>query len=473
MIACFNGLFDQTRPAFFQDRTFERARTLAMSSLVGLGRRTVSGMLCASAQQFTDWSAAYRLFERQRFDKDALFTPARRDVVRRLEDHEALVVMMDDTLVRKRGKKVHGTGWKRDPLGPPFCSNFVWGQRFLQISAALPDRAVPGRARGIPVDFTHAPSADKPKRNAPNEQWDDYRIAQQAMKVSAVGAQRLVQFRRQLDQEDRNRRLIVSVDGGFTNRTVLRNLPDNTIAIGRIRKDAKLFAPPAEETIGRRGRRRYYGDDLPTPEQIRKNEAFPWQKLEAFAAGKMHQFEVKTITPVRWMGTGAIDARLVIIRPLAYRPRKGGRLLYRHPVYLLCTDPELPLEKLLQSYLWRWEIELNFRDEKTVIGVGEAQVHSKNAAESVPSFIVAAYSFLLLAASGDNTGHSELPQPKWRKQDTVDRNSTARMLGMMRSQLWGKAMGINLQHFVHRKHADTKPLFFEKALPDAICYAFR
>ena len=293
------------------------------------------------------------------------------------------------------------------------------------------------------------------------------------MKVSAVGSQRLAQLRKQLDQEDRSRRLIVSVDGGFTNRTVLRNLPGNTIAIGRIRKDAKLFAVPAEETVSRRGRRRYYGDALSTPEQIRKDAAFAWQKVEAFAAGNRHVFEVKTIAPIRWIGTGEIDARLVVIRPLAYRPRKGGRLLYRHPVYLLCTDPELPLEKLLQSYLWRWEIELNFRDEKTVIGVGEAQVHSRNAVESVPSFIVAAYAFLLLAASGDNTGLSELPQPKWQKHAAVDRDSTARMLGMMRSQLWAKAMGINLHHFVNRKDADTKPLFFENSLPDAVCYAFR
>ncbi len=84
MIASFNRLFDQTRPAFAQERTFERARTLAMSSLVGLGRRTVSGMLCASAQQFGDWSAAYRLFERQRFDSQALFAPVRREVIGRL-----------------------------------------------------------------------------------------------------------------------------------------------------------------------------------------------------------------------------------------------------------------------------------------------------------------------------------------------------------------------------------------------------
>jgi hypothetical protein len=88
MIAAFNRLFDQTKPAFAQERTFERARTLAMSALVGLGRRTVSGMLYASAQQFSDWSAAYRIFERQRFDTNALFAPVRREVVERLKPEE-------------------------------------------------------------------------------------------------------------------------------------------------------------------------------------------------------------------------------------------------------------------------------------------------------------------------------------------------------------------------------------------------
>jgi hypothetical protein len=42
MIATFNRLFDKSKPAFAQERTFERARTLAMSSLVGLGRLSSS-----------------------------------------------------------------------------------------------------------------------------------------------------------------------------------------------------------------------------------------------------------------------------------------------------------------------------------------------------------------------------------------------------------------------------------------------
>jgi len=473
MIAAFDRLFDKTKPAFAQERTFERARTLAMGSLVGLGRRTVSGMLCASAQQFTDWSAAYRLFERQRFDADALFAPVRREVVARLSPEEPLVVMMDDTLMRKRGRKVHGAGWKRDPLGPPFSANFVWGQRFLQVSAALPDRSLAGRARGIPIDLTHAPAAAKPGKRASKEAWEEYHVQQQAMKVSSVGAARLTELREQLDRDDVGRRLIVSLDGGFTNRTVFRNLPDNTVAIGRIRKDAKLFLPPAEETTPRRGRRRWYGTPVPTPEQIRQDESIPWNTVTAFAAGKTHSFAVKTVAPLRWLGTGTTDVRVVVVRPLAYRPRKGAHLLYRNPVFLLCTDPELSLDRLLQAYLWRWEVELNFRDEKTVMGVGEAQVRTKAAVEAVPALVVAAYAFLLLAGTDDSKGESMLPRPKWRTADPPARQSTAGMIGMFRSQLWGKAMGVNLPDFVTRKTAGTKPVLFAQSLPSAVCYAFR
>jgi hypothetical protein len=473
MIAAFDCLFDQTKPAFAQDRTFERARTLAMSSLVGLGRRTVSGMLCTSAQQFNDWSAAYRLFERQRFDTKALFAPLCKEVVGRLGHEEPLVVMMDDTMIRKRGRKVHGAGWKRDPLGPPFRTNFVWGQRYLQISAALPDLSVPGRARGIPVDLTHAPSPAKPGKKASEAALKEYRVKQQAMKVSSVGAARLHELRQQLDQEASDRRLIVSVDGGFTNRTVFRNLPQNTVAIGRIRKDAKLFLAPDKETAIRRGRKRLYGAPLPTPEQMRKDDTLPWITVEAFAAGKTHSFEIKTIAPVRWLGSGAADVRLVIVRPLAYRPKKGARLLYRNPVYLVCTDPELPLERLLQSYLWRWEVELNFRDEKTVMGVGEAQVRSQAAVESVPAFIVAAYAMLLLAGTGKNLEELGLQQPKWRTSDPPQRETTAKMIGAFRAQLWGKAMGVNLRDFVDGKEAGAKSVLLEKSLPAAVCYAFR
>jgi hypothetical protein len=58
IMASFDTFRGQARPAFGRERTWERARTLALSALVGLGRRTVTGMLSASGQIGMDWSAA-------------------------------------------------------------------------------------------------------------------------------------------------------------------------------------------------------------------------------------------------------------------------------------------------------------------------------------------------------------------------------------------------------------------------------
>jgi hypothetical protein len=165
----FDLLWQQAKPAFRSEKTWRRARTLALSALACLGRRTVSAMLCASGQQFADWSAAYRLFEKERFDPDLLFAPARRAVLESLPQDAAVVAHLDDTRTRKRGRKVHGASWHRDPLGPRFRPNLIWAQRFLQVSLALPESAEPCRARAIPVDLKHCPSPSKPRKTAPPE----------------------------------------------------------------------------------------------------------------------------------------------------------------------------------------------------------------------------------------------------------------------------------------------------------------
>ncbi len=53
-MAGWNTLFDQARAAFTQQRYFERVRTFGLSALTCLGRRTLSGLLCATGQQFRD-----------------------------------------------------------------------------------------------------------------------------------------------------------------------------------------------------------------------------------------------------------------------------------------------------------------------------------------------------------------------------------------------------------------------------------
>jgi hypothetical protein len=424
-------------------------------------------MLSAAGKQFQDWSAAYRLFGKNRIQQKALFAPAIKGVLDNLDAESPLYTMMDDTLVRKRGRKVSGTGWKRDPLGPAFHTNFVWGQRYLQISAALPDADVKGRARGVPVDFQHAPSPIKPRKNSPPDAWDAYKQQRKISRISVVAAARLAELRAQVS----GRKIVCATDGAFTNKEVFQSVPENTVLIGRIRKDASLFRVPEESVGASRGRKKYYGEPLPTPEQVRQDESIPWQKVTAFAAGKHHEFEVKTMTPVRWKSSKDQDMLIVVIRPLAYRPRKGAKLLYRDPAYLICSDTQFPLEQLLQAYLWRWEIELNFRDEKTVMGVGEAGVRIPDAVQNAPAFVAASYALLLLAAHSAQAKSSCLPSPKWYPQKPLDRCTTQKMLSFFRSGYWGLNIDPNKSGFVSNSPDERTHFYSASPIESAVCYA--
>ena len=112
------------------------------------------------------------------------------------------------------------------------------------------------------------------------------------MKVSAVGVDRIKALHASMDTDSENvhRPLILAVDGSFTNKTVFRDLPPNTTVVGRIRKDSRLFLPTSPSDRPRRGRRRWYGDPLPTPEQIRQDPAIPRVTVPVWGGGQIRRF---------------------------------------------------------------------------------------------------------------------------------------------------------------------------------------
>ena len=91
--------------------------------------------------------------------------------------------------------------------------------------------------------------------------------------------------------------------------------------------------------------------------------------------------------------------RLILIKAPGYRLRKGSKLLYREPAFLITTDLTTPAAELIAAYLARWEVEVNFRDEKTLLGVGQAQVRHPQSVARAPAFLVAAYAMFCGAAS--------------------------------------------------------------------------
>lgn len=497
----FDELLQPWRPAFRQQRTWQRAHRLAYGLLLCLRTHLTSNAICATGRQFLDWSADYRLFSRSPWDPHTLFDPIFDHLAVLLPSpHAPVIAALDDTLCKKTGRHIPGATFARDPMSPPFHVNLIRGLRFVQASVLVRATQFLGPARALPVRFEPAPPAIKPKghksarphtrhnqRNqkkkqkrlakkktaaagqkraaalAPEEK--EYRLQKKLRALTQVGVRVLHSLRQSLDARPatRLRQLLVSGDGTYTNRTVLRHLPERTTFIGRIRKDAKLFQallPAIAAPTG--GRPRRYGAPAPTPEHVLHDDAVPVVKIRCFAAGQIRHIPVKVVGTVYWRKAGPdLPLLLIVIKPLGYRLRKGSKLLYRQPAFLICTDPQLDLPTLLQAYIDRWEIECNHRDEKSLVGAAQGQVWNPLAVARLPQFQVALYSLLMLAsilAYGFQRTAAYLPLPLWRRKSI--RPSLLDLLNLLRDQIFARGMQHkstpNIDDFAVLTPADAK-----------------
>ncbi len=441
----------QWRPCFADYRTHQRAVRFALAFLVCLGRRTISRAICAQQRQFQSWAADYKLFSRSRWQPRALFDVVLKLALPLMANDQPLVIGLDDTILRKTGRRIPKASTLRDPLSPAYHTNLVWALRFIQAVLLLwPDGT--GAARAIPIAFDLAPPVKKPKKKkalkanadakhahseAIDEEWKRYYQLRRQQGLSAQGAELIQQIRSRLDAITgyAERILWTVVDASYCNRTVLSRLPARTILIGRTRKDIHLSAPPQPQSG--RGRRRIYGQDLGTPDQMRKDDTLPWQRTSIFAAGRSHQLRYKSIGPVLWRrGAQRQPLLLIIVAPLAYHAH--GHRLYRDPAYLLVTDPQADPAKVLQAYFYRWEIEADQKEEKDLLGVGHAQVWSKQAVSHQPALHVASYAMLLLAAIqcfGQNSAARLSRLPHWRLRKPPTRLSAGHLIAILRSEL--------------------------------------
>jgi hypothetical protein len=202
--------------------------------------------------------------------------------------------------------------------------------------------------------------------------------------------------------------------------------------------------------------------------------------LKPGGAGKRHEFNIKIVRNLKWRIAGQHHTlQIMVVRPLSYRLSANSRLLYRRPAYLICTDNEMSAEQMLQNYIWRWEIEVNIRDEKTLLGCGQAQVRNENSAADAPAFVSAIYGFLLLASikaykkNGDSKNRNILlPRSKWYPAKQQQRFTSGDLVNQLRTELWVKALGCgSFSGFVSDQHHTKSRRSSINSLTSAILYS--
>jgi len=415
LLAALLEITDGWRDVFPQSRTFHRAVRQALGSLVCLGKRCVSRIIWTNGGQHRSWSAEYFLHSRCEWQPQELFRPILERALAYCPG-KLVGVAVDDTRLPKTGRCIQQAFYQRDPLSPPFHVNLTLGLRFLQASLLVPVyRLAQVGTRGLPIRFEEVSRVKKPSRKATPEAWQAYKeaIKQHNLSQSFVGM--MGQLRKELDLAGGAKKILVLAnDASFCNRTCFRAPRDRTELISRTRKDAVLCRRAPE------GGLRFYDTEKFTPEQVRQDEALPWKQTKIFYGGKRRKVRYKEVAAVYWQGGARrCPLRLLVVAPTPYRKRKSNKMYYRLPAFLLTTDLKNSAKQLLQIYFDRWQIEVNHRDEKDTLGVGQAQLWNVKAVPRQPVLAVAAYSAMLLAsliAFGAERGVAYEPLPKWRKR---------------------------------------------------------
>lgn len=433
IISKFLLLLNEWSSVFEQSRTHMLSIQMAMALLCNLGRNTISSRIVLLGRSQADWSKFYRLFNKRAWEVNDLFAGVLKGVLPWCRDGY-LAVAGDDTLIHKTGKLIHNVGFLRDPLSPKFRYNLAMGLRYIQLSVLVPlylqfPKDVVS-AVALPVRFMLAPVIRKPKgMKKPMTQAEEqaFQKLKDANTLSQYMAKMIPELRKSMDANGLHAKiLLMVVDNGYCNKIVLAVIKARIQLLARLRKNSRLFLEGTEAGAGF------------TPEEIRKDEKIPFQKCQALLGRAKVVLKYKIVEKVVWpSGANKRVMRLIVIASTPYRRRKNAKINYRQPGFLLSTDIKAPIEMLIQSYLDRWQIEVNHREEKTVIGVGQAQVWTKEAVTREPAFAVAAYSLLKLAtlqALGPIRTEDYGELPGWYAGSA--RPSCEDMLQKMRREAW-------------------------------------
>ena len=361
-----------------------------------------------------NWSASYRLLSTCKWKLKELSWVLLDSALEFIGAGEPVMLAIDDTLLRKTGRRIRGCAYARDPLSPPFQANLVWGQRILCVSVLVRSSST-SAYRAVPVFFLHVPSVKIPA-NASEEDLEKLVEMRKKNKMAAV-ARRLVEaIRKHLDDNGLSgKKLVVCADASFANRQFLHGELHDTAMVCRCRSDLRLVRPlRKEERVGKR----LYGERLPTPEEMHRDEGVAESALEC---GVMHQhakITYKSMRDVRWP-TALRNQPCSVCAVKGQYYSKYGKRQHTHPAFLVMTGDIAGVapETLLEAYLLRWEIEVGFRDQKNWLGIGKAQVRNSVSVRKTPAFMSACYSMLLLAsmkAFDDKRTEAFGQLPRWR-----------------------------------------------------------
>ena len=244
-----------------------------------------------------------------------------------------------------------------------------------------------------------------------------------------------------------------------------QSLREPVTLITRLRLDAGLYAPAPPRLPGQNGRPRVKGVRLPTlKEQLGKEKlglpAVSWNAVPvAWYDSTVRRVEVASQTAV-WYHSGKppVPIRWVLVRD------PEGEF---DPQALLCTDPAVAPEQILEWFVLRWQLEVTFHEVRSHLGVETQRQWSDRAIARTTPVLMGLFSWIALAAHLLQKQRSMIQRTAaWYAKPAP---TFVDAIALVRRHLWLASEGFSMS--APQLDSEKVPTAFYDRLIDSLAYA--
>jgi DDE superfamily endonuclease len=379
-------------------------------------------------------SRYHRFFSHAAWSLDAVFCTLARLLVRLFAPTGLIELAVDDTLCRKRGLSVYGTGMHYDPLlssrALKVCS---WGHDWVVLALIIHYCPwAPTKVWCLPLlcrlyrnrqGLTKG-KKDKGKKSKGKKGKRPKRPADPNHRTRPELAREMIHL---VAGWFPARQFVVSGDSAYGGHSVLRHVPSTVDLLSRVAANAALYAPAPVLAPGSKGqgRPRKKGPRLPGLAAWAADAGQPWQTLVFDQFGLHATLQVKTQQALYYKA--GKDRLLTIVLVHDVLGQRPDQMFY-------CTRLDWDARQILSCYSRRWAIEVTFANCKQLLGLEDPANRLPQAVARTAPLALVLYS--LVVAWYHQAGHAwvQFPDRPWYRRKREP--SFADMLSTLRRRSW-------------------------------------
>lgn len=407
VLSAFAPLF--TRP------TWKNINTLFIGAILCRGARRISSILrVMGLSEINNFSKYHRVLSRARWNGLAASKILFGLLIQLLPKSWPIIIAVDETLERRRGKKIKAKGAYRDAVASSQSRVVIsFGLKWECMVLIVP---LPWSKRPWALPFMTILSPSKKADEA-------------AGKRHKTSIDWTIQMMQCVSRWLNRAAWILLGDGAYACMALAKAcIKCGVTLVSRLRLDAQLYELPEPKIKGKKGRNRVKGkriqlkELLTDPNQVWQNLTVKWY------GGEQRVIECSTFECL-WYHAGELPIKLRIV--LVKTP--GGK---NEAEVFFSTELSHSPTQIIELFVLRWNIEVTFEEVRAHLGVETQRQWSDKAIQRSTPLLMGLYSLLTLIALQMNETKRLLVQNAASWYDKKDELTFVDIIVAVRRSVW-------------------------------------